>query len=360
MASAIGDERRELAAIVNRAQAMNFAGTPKQSIEIAEPALERARTAQFRDLELLAWYIIGQANYAAGKYRQTADVLTERMPQLRGENSLARFGTAGTTSVLFLIMIGIASASMGEFDRSRLTLEEALEITQQTGRPYDAVACSYCRGILLAFTGQWNDAVAEFRKGLDLCRDYSINLFIPLIVGQLGAALTMVGLHNQAISLLERVVRESELLGHNAATVFANYALAAAYSPVGRVEESLKLATSCLENTQRYGFKGVEVRVLLLLGSLQIVSPKSDLNAAETFIKNSIDLARSLNALPNVGQGQLALAGLWAKTGRPEQAIEAIDSALHTFDTIGYRQRPEEISRLRFECCQRLSAPAPS
>ena len=68
MASAIGDEIRELAAIINRAQAMNFAGAPKQSIEIAEPALGRARTAQFHDLELLAWYIIGQANQnAAGE-----------------------------------------------------------------------------------------------------------------------------------------------------------------------------------------------------------------------------------------------------------------------------------------------------
>ncbi len=360
MASAIGDERRELAAIINRAQAMNFAGTPKQSIEIVEPALGRARTAQFRDLELLAWYIIGQANYAAGNYRQTADVLTERMPHLRGANSLVRFGTAGTTSVLFLIMIGIAAASIGEFDRSRLALEEASEIAQQTGRPYDAVACSYGHGILLASTGQGKEAIAEFRKGLDLCRDYSINLFIPLLVGQLGAALTVIGLHNQAISLLERVVRESELLGHNVATIFANYALAAAYNAAGRVEESIKLAMSCLENALRYGFKGVEVRILLLLGSLQMASAKPDLNTAESFITRSIDLARSLNALPNVAQGQLALAGLWAKTGRHGQAVEAINSALHIFDTIGYRQLPEDISRLRLECSQRLSAPAPS
>ena len=78
-------------------------------------------------------------------YRQTADVLTERMPQLRGAQSVVRFGTAGMTSVLFLIMIGIAAASLGEFERSRLALEEASEIAQQTGRPYDLVACSYCR-----------------------------------------------------------------------------------------------------------------------------------------------------------------------------------------------------------------------
>ncbi|MFY9954509.1 AAA family ATPase, partial [Bradyrhizobium sp.] len=102
MASSIGDERRELAAIINRAQAINFAGAPKQSIEIVEPALRRVKTAQFHDLELLASYIIAQAHYAAGNYRQTADLLSRQMHQLRGENSLLRFGTAGTTSVLYL------------------------------------------------------------------------------------------------------------------------------------------------------------------------------------------------------------------------------------------------------------------
>jgi hypothetical protein len=143
-------------------------------------------------------------------------------------------------------------------------------------------------------TGQGNEAINEFRKALDLSREYSINLFIPLIVGQLGAALTLAGLHSAAIGLLERVVRELELLGHNIGTVFANYALAAAYRAVGRVEESVRLAMACLENTRRYGFHGVEVRVLLLLGTLQMTPARPDAATAESFIKSSIDLARSL------------------------------------------------------------------
>ena len=326
---------------------MNFAGTPKESIAIAEPALNRAKTAQFRDLELLAWYIIGQANYAAGNYRQTADLLSDQMPQLRGASSVLRFGTAGTTSVLYLIMIGMAAASLGEFDRSRAALEEADEITKQTGRPYDHVACSYSRGILLSSTGHAAEAIGEFRKALDLSREYSINLFVPLIVGQLGAALTLTGMHDSAIGLLERVARESKLLGHNIGTVFANYALAAAYKAVGRVEESRGLADACLENARLYGFQGIEARVLLLLGALQQDTAKPDATAAESLVRISIDLARRLTALPNVAQGHLALADLWAKSGKTEQAIEAIDAALQIYDSIGYRQIPDEVLRLR-------------
>jgi class 3 adenylate cyclase/tetratricopeptide (TPR) repeat protein len=347
MASAIGDERRELGAMINRAQALNFAGTPKQSVEIAEPALSRASASQFRDLEITAWFIIGQANYAAGNYRQTADLLETQMPLLRGTNATKRFGTAGTTSVLYLIMIGVAAISLGEFERARIALEEASQIAQQTSRPYDAVACSYCRGILLSSTGETATAIVELRRGLELCRDYSINLFVPLIVGQLGAALTAMGLHDQAISLLEKVVREAELLGHNVATVFANYALAAAYKAGGKFEEALTLATACLGHTRKYGFRGVEGRVLLFLGLLELASAAPDAKKAEPLIRGSIELARSLNALPNLAQAQSALAELLARTGRPSQALEAAGLATELFDSMGSHFRPEEISRVR-------------
>jgi class 3 adenylate cyclase/predicted ATPase len=347
MAAGVGDERRELAAIINRAQAMNFANPPHHSIEVAEPALKRASRAGFHDLELLAWYIIGQAHYAAGNYRQTIDLLTQQMEQLRSENALLRFGTAGTTSVLFLIMISMASASTGDLVRARQALEEATETAGTTRRPYDAVACCYCRGFLLSASGHANDAIGEFRNALDLCREYSINLFVPLVVGQLGAALTAAGLHSHAVGMLERVVRESENLGHNVGTIFARYALAAAYRGAGQMDESLQAALSNLESTQRGGFRGVESRVLHLLGLLHLELAEPDFTAAETFLVRSADLARRLDALPGLAQTELTLADLWTRTGKPQQSAEALDSAERISDRIGYRGLADDIAHRR-------------
>ena len=357
LAFLIGDERRELAAVINRAQAMNFAGTPMQSIEIAEPALNRARAAQFRDLELLAVYIIGQANYAAGRYRATADLLSAQLDQLRGGNALARFGTGGTTSVLFLIMIGIAAASLGDCGRARAALDEALTVAGQTGRPYDAVACCYAGGILKSSTGRANEAIVEFRKGLELCREYSINLFIPLIVGQLGAALSMVGHHTQAIGLLEKVVREAESLGHNVGTVFANYALAVAYKASGKMPEAAALCRKSLENAREYGFQGVETRLLLLLGSLELAADHPDLRTAEAYVRRSIMLASRLGALPNVAQAQLALSDILAASQRSSEAWEALESAVKLSNEIDYRFPEDDISRIKARLASVENAP---
>src|SRR3954454_17015017 len=75
MAAAIGDDRRELTAIINRAHALNFAASPAESVQLTEPALRRAIENRFEDLELSAWYTIAQAHYAAGEFRKASDVL---------------------------------------------------------------------------------------------------------------------------------------------------------------------------------------------------------------------------------------------------------------------------------------------
>ncbi|MEA2882262.1 MAG: hypothetical protein QOH32_1518 [Bradyrhizobium sp.] len=345
MAAAIADDRRELTAIINRAQALNFAGSPAQSIELTEPALRRTIEIALPDLELLAWYTIAQAHYAAGDFRKTTDILSSQLARLRGENVLKRFGTTGTTSVLVLTMIGVATSSMGEFDRSRPALEEASKLAEQTGRPYDAVSCSYGRGILAMYSGEAGAAIAEFRKGLDLCREYSINLFIPLIVGQLGAALTATGSHDQAIPLLDRVVRESQVLGHSAATAFGNYALAAAYREAGRHQEALDLIEPCLDTARRYGLRGIEVRVLHLLGVLN--GDRSDPGAAEALLSRSVELAKILEAWPNVAQGQLSLADILLKAGEHARAAEAVDCAISIYEKLGCGTLAKKAQALR-------------
>jgi tetratricopeptide (TPR) repeat protein len=198
--------------------------------------------------------------------------------------------------------------------------------------------------VLLA-SGQTSEATAEFRNALELCREFSINLFIPLVVGQLGAAMTAAGLSGQAVGVLERVVGESENLGHNVATVFAKYALAAAYRAAGRLDESRKLALSSLESSQQGEFRGVESRLLHLLGLLELDLPKPDVAAAESHLVRSAALARALEALPILAQTELSLADLWTKTGKLQQAAEALDSVAKISGHIDYRGLSDDIAR---------------
>lgn len=345
MAAAIADPRRELTAIINRAQALNFAGSPAQAIELTEAALRRTIELPLDDLELFGWFIIAQAHYAAGDFRKTVDILSGQIGRLRGDNVLKRLETTSTTSVLYLTMIGMAASSMGAFDQARPALDEAATIAEQTGRPYDAALCCYARGLLSMYSGEPGKAITELRKGLDVCREYSINLLIPLLVGQLGAALTEVGSHDQAIRLLDRMVRESRVLGHIAGTAFANYALAAAYREAGRQQEAVDLVEPWLESATRYGLRAIETRLLHLLGVLK--GDQGDPAAAEALLSRCMELAGTLEAWPTIAQAQLSLAEHWAKAGEPARANDAADAAISIYQRLGCAALAEKAKAMR-------------
>jgi tetratricopeptide (TPR) repeat protein len=347
MASAIGDERRELTAIINRAQALNFAGPPSQSIEIVEPALKRAMDAHLDDLQVIACYTLGQAQYARGHYRKTIDLLSQQLSGLRGEHVLVRFGTAGTTSVLFLTMIGLASSAMGELSESSSILEEAFSIAQKTGRPYDLVACGYGRGVLYSYSGCTKNAIDELRVASDVCREHSINLFIPLIVAQLGAALVDAGSYEQAVELLEKGIQEAQGLGHRVATVAAMHALAAAYKALGRVGPSIELGQRALEIAKQYEFIGVQIRLLRLLGMLETTHGDGDVNRAEELVASSIELAKTLGSLPNVASGKLAMAEIRLKSGEQERALQLMDSAIADYEHMGCNLLADQVRKRR-------------
>jgi tetratricopeptide (TPR) repeat protein len=195
------------------------------------------------------------------------------------------------------------------------------------------------------YSGDAGKAITEFRRGLDVCREYSINLFIPLIVGQLGAALTAVGSHDQAIRLLDRVVRESQVLGHNAATAFANHALASAYREAGRHQEAVALVEPWLESAARYGLRAVEMRFLHLLGVLK--ADQGETAAAEALLSRAIELAQTLEAWPTVAQAQLALAEHWSKSGEAARANEAADAAISIYQRLGCAALAENAQAMR-------------
>jgi len=57
-AAAIADPTRELTAIINRAQALNFAGSPAEAITLTEAALRRTIELRLDDLELFRWFTL--------------------------------------------------------------------------------------------------------------------------------------------------------------------------------------------------------------------------------------------------------------------------------------------------------------
>ena len=65
----IGDEGRRLASIVAKAVALNFYGTPFEGISAAEQAVAVANVSSDKAWLSYAQYVLGQAHFIAGHYR---------------------------------------------------------------------------------------------------------------------------------------------------------------------------------------------------------------------------------------------------------------------------------------------------
>src|SRR5690348_10434230 len=101
------------------------------------------------------------------------------------------------------------------------------------------------------------------------------------------------------------------------------------------------------------------MRLLHLMGLLDLQSAKPDLAAAQTYLVRSSELARVLNALPNLAQIELSFAELWTKTGDLERATKAFDSAERISVQIGHRGLADDVARGRAQLAG-LDVPQPS
>ncbi len=88
----IGDEGRRLASIVAKAVALNFYGTPFEGITASEQAVELANASSDKAWLSYAEYVLGQAHFIAGHYRDAKTCLDRASARLADAPESVRRG----------------------------------------------------------------------------------------------------------------------------------------------------------------------------------------------------------------------------------------------------------------------------
>lgn len=310
IAAEIGDERRRLMSGLFRAAALNFAGSPSESIAICKPALPKVIAINFEPLRVLAEYTLGQAYYAGGDFFNAARTLTIPCDRLRGPHALTRFGTPGTTRVMCLSMLAISQASLGRFDEAESCIADAEQSSLQTRRAYDDIATAYAKGLTALYRGATDSAISVLEVGLGRCRDHAIDIYAPVVGGQLGCALTTTGRHEEAVSLLIPLIDQATRLGQGAATNAARAYLALALSGLGRHTEAAAEAEAALRAAQSRGHRGVELMALRALAAVGMATSPKDFSRIFRLLTAALAIGRKLGARPALAHTYAMLAEL--------------------------------------------------
>jgi predicted ATPase len=137
MANSIEDHRRLAAIDVARSFVHNGRGELDAGIERGARARKIAREIGDSALEISASFYLGQAHMWRGEFGQSVAVLEDDLAWIDGPLRRERIGTTGTSSVLWLGMLGASHARLGNFAAATDAAQKACRIADEVRRPAD-------------------------------------------------------------------------------------------------------------------------------------------------------------------------------------------------------------------------------
>ncbi|MES2192889.1 MAG: AAA family ATPase [Pseudomonadota bacterium] len=329
----IGDEQRRLASIVAKAVALNFYGAPVEAIAASEQAVALANSLAATTWLGYAEYVLGQAYFISGRYRDAELLLNRASARLASAPENVPPGTTGSSLlVLCHMMKALVYVSTGEYDNSEQSSRRASDLAKSNDRPYDIVAALYGRGLVQLGHGNLEEAERALDEAAFLSRENEVRLFLPLVLCALGNLHLQKGHAAEAKDILLKAKEEAEALGHASSTMLAPVYLASAYAQLGEISRGLEIARACQAGAKQKGYHGIEA--LAAFAQALISALQGAPAAAETMaqLERAIELATRLESRPLLGMAKGTLARLLVASGRKSEAQDELAQAIELFD----------------------------
>jgi class 3 adenylate cyclase/tetratricopeptide (TPR) repeat protein len=271
-----------------------------------DDALLLAETKLYRGLVFLAQ---GDSERAADLWSTT---LLEFDGLRDGKPSTASRATA--IRLLLLSFLARSLAELGRFAEGIACSEKALRLAEPNTAFGLATALAGL-GALHLRKGDAPAAVPLLERGLEVCRTYNVNNWLPTIGASLGAAYAIAGRADEGVALLEQAVDLDRRMGIVATLSLWRVYLADAYVRAGRFAEALAEARRALGECRARLEHGYEAWALHVLASILARADLPDLPEARTHYLEALRLADQRRMQPLVVRCLLGLAGVCERLG---------------------------------------------
>jgi tetratricopeptide (TPR) repeat protein len=300
-------------------------------------ALAIATTLGDFALEAPAKLALGLAHYSLGNYHQAIGPLRSAIASLQGEKMYGRFGTAGVTSVLCIMVLAWCQAQLGSFAEGIGPGEEAVRIARAGDHALTLMFADLGVGEIYLLQGDLTRAIPTLERGTATCRTWDFPSWLPWLASRLGAAYTMAGRVAEALQLLEQSVEQAASMGWQADASPRAVRLSEAYLAVARVQDASALAATALDLAVEHKGRGDQAWALHLLGEIASRRDPPDLDQADGQYRQALALAEELGMRPLVAHCHLGLGKHSRRTGKGEQAREHLTIATRMYREMDMR-----------------------
>lgn len=344
LARSIDDRRRLAPILVSKSIILTNLGVLEEAVESGRHGHALAEELDDPVCLVNAGFALGQAYWNRGDFADAVEALSRTLALVSGDARRRYAGTTGTPSVLCLVSLSHSYCLMGLLDHALARAREALEISEETGRPYDLSYTHAALGLAHLTAGDLADAVRHLEEALRLCRAGEIRLLFPHTARYLGRAYALAGRLDEARLLLEEAIEQTKMQSLVPLHAWCAAALALTQLLGGAFEEAEETAGTARELAARHGYRPLQAHAARILGA--IATERGDgasLLRAETWLGEAAILARDLGMQPELGHSQRNLADLFARTGRDVEAQRALAMAGELYRASGMKPYAAEV-----------------
>jgi len=286
-------------------------------------------------LRIAAQYYVAHASHLAGDSRRAEDVCRSLMRSLRGQPTRERFGLAVFPAVMSRSHLARILAERGEFDEGDAHGREAIRIAENLDHPFSAVVGCLDLAYLKSVRGQLRQAAHILEGAVAQSREWNFTNQLPTAMAALGYVYAWSGRIDEGVASLQRAVAAHDRAGIGAYLSLSVTRLGEAYLLANQVEHARSCADRALLLARGRGERLYEAWALRLLGEIASQHARLDVGTAAAHYGAALTLASELEMRPLVAHCRAGLGGLYARTGRPEQAQAHLTSAAAIYGELG-------------------------
>src|SRR5215469_9264273 len=336
----LGDKQRSAQYAAFRCNHHYLIGQQHRAIEFGETGVRLARECGDRVVLGQSLYRLGQSYNALGEYRQAIMLLEQSLEFDADVPRRDRFNQFTIPSVVKRTWLVMALVECGHFDAAMNHAKRALEIAEGAEHPLSEALGSLSIGHVLLRKREIEAAVSALERGLDLCDRWSLQVWRPRLVSDLGVAYARSGRTKEGLDLAQEAVSGADLMHLIVDRAGLLVRLGQVLLMAGRIEAALKLGQQAVEIAVAQEAKGDEAWARFLIGRSCWASVPKDLDESEKQLDITLRLAAGCEARPLAAFCHTTLSGIYSQRGDQTRAQEFDAAATATYRELGMRPLP--------------------
>jgi len=295
-------------------------------------------------LRLYAGVALTWIHHSLGDYVAGVRAGQEAVDFLTADRLMMRLAIPSLPAVLARTWLVSCLVELGQFGEAAALADEAQRLAEAVGEPWSLADAALGMGVFRLRQGEPEEAARILERGVENCRRFNIDVWMPPLTSALGYALALTGRLPEAIELLDAAIGQATATGHRFYHTLAELWIAEALHLNGRSVEASGRMTAALHLAERYGERGNKAYALRLMGETS--ASDGAVEEAELHLRAAIALAAAQGMRPLEARCGVSLADALARSGKGAEAGELLKSALETFQELGMVREASRTERL--------------